>query len=143
MLIVSDIHGDPIFLERFKRSVKTFQPDVIAMEMLPLGPFNPQTAHSVTHYFGQQYYDVAEELSKHYTVIGLEKPSHRPYPETTRGFFKNMILRASGRLEKDWIDTLSHYKNKRILLYCGKMHAEKLQKPQFKLYSSSFDLKLE
>ena len=43
-----------------------------------------------------------------------------------------MILRASGLLEKDWLDTLGYYKNKRILLYCGKMHTEKLQKPQFK-----------
>jgi len=134
MFIVSDIHGDPIFFERFQRSVETFHPDVIAMEMLPLGPFNPQTARSVTHYFGTQYYDIAEELSKKYIVVGLEKPSHRPYPKTTRGFFQNMILRASGVLEKDWIETLSPYKNKRILLYCGKMHAEKLQKPQFKLY---------
>jgi len=32
--------------------------------MLPLGPFNPQTAHSVTRYFGPLYYDIAEELSK-------------------------------------------------------------------------------
>ena len=128
MFIVSDIHGDPIFFEKFKRSIETFQPEVIAMEMLPLGPFDPQTARSVTHFFGAQYYDIAEELSKTYTVIGLEQHSHRPYPKTTRGFFLNMILRASGVLERDWIETLSHYKNKRILLYCGKIHAEELLK---------------
>jgi len=126
LTVVSDTHGDFRKVLKLLRTIKRLEPSVIAFEMLPRGKFDPETAHTVSHFFGPYYYHVAKILSRKYKVIGLEEQQHRPFLQsTTRGIWRNLVARTRN-IEGDWARTLKPYRHENIVAFVGSWHKEPL-----------------
>ena len=122
LTVVKDLHGDLQRSLNFIQIANELKPDIIVLEMLPKGPFDPQNAHRTARYFGTYYYHLAKILNEKFTVIGLEEPKHR-----AAELWKSVQIRALGHIEKDWARTLKPYKDKNILAFVGGLHCERLK----------------
>jgi len=127
--VFSDTHGEYEHLRNFVHFVNMHKPDIVAMEMLPLGPYNADTAESVTQYFGTQYLEAIQEMAKRgHNVVGLEKKEHRPFINTAAGIWKNMLIRTKGQIEEDWMEYLKTFHGHTVALFCGSFHAENMKR---------------
>ena len=127
--IITDIYGDPESMRRFLNFVIVHKPDVVAMEMLTIGEFNRNTAKKVTEFYGDEYLELAENM--HDTglyIVGLEQRHHRPFLRTIGGTYKNAILRSQGCIEQEWLDSLTNFSGKKVVIFCGPLHATVLRK---------------
>lgn len=126
--IFSDLHGEKVFLNKFIEFVTMHRPDIVALEMLPIGPYNEETAHTVTQYFGDEYLEAAKYFhSMGIRVVGLEEKRHRPFHSTAAGIWKNMVIRTQGYIEQDWLNYLEQYRGMTVAILCGRFHADKLR----------------
>ena len=125
-VVVEDVHGDRVYVENLWRVVRANSPSVVALEMLPKGPYDPATAHSVTRYYGSYYDTLAAQLAADgFQVVGLEEPQHRPFPDTTLGRWRNVVTRGIGRIERDWARTIAEYGGS-VVAFVGSMHVKPL-----------------
>lgn len=130
--IIENVHGcvNTEALHRFLRFVLMHKPDVVAMEMLPLGDFDEDTAESVTQFyaFGDDYEEAARNMVKDgVRVVGVEQKKHRPFLRTIGGVYRNTVLRSQGVIEQDWLDSLALYRGKKVVVFCNTFHARVLK----------------